>query len=187
MLLQVLLKKKKIGEIHNPETHLIPIYSLILNKKNFKIYGNNYPTKDGTCLRDYIHILDIIRGIEKSSKLFVKNTKSDIFNLGSGKVYSCKEIIKICIQYNKMQNKKINYQENRKHDSAKLVCSIKKAEKFLDGNLIIQISKKLLKMKSGGIIILRKRDIPKIYILMKKKIKVVGDIMLDKWCEGKFS
>ena len=60
MLLQVLLKKK-IGEIRNPETHLIPILiHSILNKKNFKIYGNNYPTRDGTCLRDYIHILDII-------------------------------------------------------------------------------------------------------------------------------
>ena len=65
--------EKKIGEIHNPETHLIPILiHSILNKKNFKIYGNNYPTRDGTCLRDYIHILDIIRGIEKIDKLSCK-------------------------------------------------------------------------------------------------------------------
>ena len=63
---------------------------------------------------------------------------------------------------------------------------LKRLKKFLDGNLIIQISKKLLKMKSGGIIILRKRDILENIYTNEEKIKVVGDIMLDKWCEGKF-
>ena len=61
------LKEKKIGEIHNPETHLIPILINSLHyKKNIHIYGNKYKTKDGTCLRDYIHIYDILSGIKKS-------------------------------------------------------------------------------------------------------------------------
>ena len=56
-----------IGELHNPETHLIPIIvDKILNNKSFRIYGTNYNTKDGSCIRDYIHILDIISAIKKS-------------------------------------------------------------------------------------------------------------------------
>lgn len=124
--------KNKIGEIHSPETHLIPLLiHSILNKKVFKIYGNNYPTKDGTCLRDYIHIFDIIRGIEKSiNYLLKKNSRSNIFNLGSGKSYSVKEVIRYAFKITK-KNTKIIFQKNRKHDSVKLVCSIKKAEKIL--------------------------------------------------------
>ena len=65
-----------------------------LNNKSIRVYGNNYKTKDGTCLRDYIHILDIVSGIEKSIKyLLKKNTKNQIFNLGSGVSYSVKEVI----------------------------------------------------------------------------------------------
>ena len=57
----------KIGEFHNPETHLIPILiHKIYNNKIIKIYGDNYKTIDGTCIRDYIHILDIVTAIDKS-------------------------------------------------------------------------------------------------------------------------
>ena len=56
-----------------------------LNKKKIKIYGNSYKTKDGTCIRDYIHIKDIIRAFEKELTFF-KKKKSKIINLGSGKV-----------------------------------------------------------------------------------------------------
>ncbi len=157
--------EKKIGEIHNPETHLIPILiHSILNKKNFKIYGNNYPTKDGTCLRDYIHILDIIRGIEKSIIFLVKkNTKSDIFNLGSGKSYSVKEIIKYAFNITKSKIK-INYQENRKHDSVKLVCSIKKAEKILGWKPYYSNIEKIIKDEIWWYNYLKKKRYPRKYI-----------------------
>ena len=67
------LKKPCIGELHNPETHLIPtiVYKAIYNKRIY-IYGNDFPTPDGTCIRDYIHIKDICSAIEKSVKIFVK-------------------------------------------------------------------------------------------------------------------
>ena len=61
------IKKYKIGEFHSPETHLIPIIiNSIINNKTIKIYGDNYKTSDGTCLRDYVHIKDIMSAIKKA-------------------------------------------------------------------------------------------------------------------------
>ncbi len=157
--------KKKIGEIHNPETHLIPIIiHSILNKKKFKVYGNNYPTKDGTCLRDYIHILDITRGIEKSIKfLLKKNTKSNIFNLGSGKSYSVKEVVKCAFRITKRKTI-INYQNNRKHDSIKLVCSIKKANKILEWKPLYSNLEKIIKDEIWWYNYLKKKRYTRKYI-----------------------
>ena len=125
--------KSQIGEFHNPETHLLPlIIHATLNKKSIRVYGNNYKTKDGTCLRDYIHILDIVRGIEKSIKyLLKKNTKNQIFNLGSGVSYSVKEVIDCSFKVLK-KSTKIKYLKKRKYDSPKLVCDIQKAKNILD-------------------------------------------------------
>ena len=70
------LKKPCIGELHNPETHLIPtiVYKAIYNKRIY-IYGNDFPTPDGTCIRDYIHIKDICAAIEKSVKFLLNKKK----------------------------------------------------------------------------------------------------------------
>ena len=70
------LKKPCIGELHNPETHLVPtiVYKAIYNKKIY-IYGNDFTTPDGTCIRDYIHIKDICSAIEKSIR-FLLNKKN---------------------------------------------------------------------------------------------------------------
>ena len=67
------IKNKIIGEFHNPETHLIPtiVYKNLLNQKIY-IYGNNYNTKDGSCIRDYVHIKDICRAIQKSIQYLKK-------------------------------------------------------------------------------------------------------------------
>ncbi len=126
------LKKNKIGEFHNPETHLIPIViNSIFNKKKIFIYGKNYKTKDGTCNRDYIHILDILNAIELSIKyLSKKKNKSNIFNLGSGKCLSVLQIIKACFKFTNLKTK-IKYIKNRKFDVAHLLCDIKKAKKIL--------------------------------------------------------
>jgi UDP-glucose 4-epimerase len=124
------LKEKKIGEIHNPETHLIPILiNSLHSKKNIHIYGNKYKTKDGTCLRDYIHIYDILSGIKKSINFLEKN-KSDIFNLGSGRCYSVIDVVKNC---EKIYKKKtyILFKKIRKYDSEILMCDISKANKLL--------------------------------------------------------
>ena len=84
-----------IGEAHDPETHLIPIVLQVpLNKRKFvSVFGNDYPTKDGTCIRDYIHIEDLVSAHILALKRLLSGSPSDVFNLGSETGYSVKEII----------------------------------------------------------------------------------------------
>jgi len=84
------------GEKHNPETHLIPLVLRAANDRNYelKIYGNDYPTKDGTAIRDYIHIIDLINAHINSLEVLIKNKKHEnIYNLGYGHGYSVLEIV----------------------------------------------------------------------------------------------
>jgi UDP-glucose 4-epimerase len=90
------LKKPLIGEFHQPETHLIPS-SISRAEKNdtVPIFGKNYPTKDGTCIRDYIHIQDICHAVQKSILYLNSNLKvKEIINLGNNKGISNKEILR---------------------------------------------------------------------------------------------
>ena len=125
------LNKPCIGELHNPETHLIPtiIYKAIYNKKIY-IYGNDFLTPDGTCIRDYIHIKDICLAIEKSVKFLINNKKSKIFNIGNHKGLSNQEIVNYI---NKDMKKKIvlKYVKRRKGDLSRLICNSNKARKLL--------------------------------------------------------
>lgn len=84
-----------IGESHNPETHLIPIILQVpLSKRDkLSVFGDDYATKDGTCIRDYIHIEDLISAHILSLEYLLKGGKSDIFNLGSGDGYSIYEML----------------------------------------------------------------------------------------------
>ena len=126
------LRKPVVGEFHNPETHLIPtiVYKAIYNKKIY-IYGNNFSTHDGTCIRDYIHIEDICTAIEKSTKYLISNKKSTIFNIGNNKGLSNKEIINYI---KKFVNSKINleYVNRRKGDVSRLICNSNKIKKKLN-------------------------------------------------------
>lgn len=85
-----------LGEKHNPETHIIPrAIEAILGNSTFELYGNDYDTKDGTAIRDYIHVEDLaIAHILALDKL-KKTDKSDSFNLGVGKGYSNLEVIEM--------------------------------------------------------------------------------------------
>lgn len=84
-----------IGEDHNPESHLIPIVMQILLGKREKltIFGEDYDTADGTCVRDYIHVLDLARAHILGLKKLVAGNESGIFNLGTGQGYSVKEVV----------------------------------------------------------------------------------------------
>jgi len=88
-------KTGEIGEYHNPESHLIPIVLSVANGKTdkFKLCGNDYNTPDGTNIRDYVHIEDLIDAHIKSMEYLKKENKSDYFNLGSGGGYSNLEIV----------------------------------------------------------------------------------------------
>ena len=84
----------EMGENHSPESHLIPkVISAILNKTQFTLYGNDYPTPDGTCIRDYIHVVDLV----EAHILAIDKLKNDggrlFYNVGTGNGYSNKEVI----------------------------------------------------------------------------------------------
>lgn len=85
----------KIGEDHDPETHLIPIIlQVALGQREFiTIYGDDYPTEDGTCIRDYIHVEDLIDAHIRAVEYLIDGGESNIFNLGSSQGFSVKEII----------------------------------------------------------------------------------------------
>jgi len=86
---------KSIGEDHDPETHIIPVaIKVALGQRNeFTIFGDDYLTKDGTCIRDYIHVADLATAHLKALKYLFKEGKSNYFNVGTGQGYSNKEIL----------------------------------------------------------------------------------------------
>lgn len=86
-----------IGESHDPETHLIPlVLQTALGKRDsIKIFGNDYETPDGTCIRDYIHVNDLAKAHRLAIEKLLNGSNSNFFNLGVGKGYSVKEIIEV--------------------------------------------------------------------------------------------
>ena len=122
----------EIGEKHIPETHIIPLLlDVALGKRaNFTIFGNNYDTKDGTCVRDYIHVIDLAEAHVKAYDWLNKNNKSEFFNLGTGRGYTVLEIIKTI---EKITGKKIAYKigSPREGDPPVLVAANTKAQKIL--------------------------------------------------------
>ncbi len=84
-----------LGEDHNPETHLIPALLNTALKKDgrAKIFGTDYPTPDGTCVRDYIHVMDLAQAHVLSLKALLNGAESDVFNLGNGTGFSVLEVL----------------------------------------------------------------------------------------------
>ncbi len=84
-----------IGEAHNPETHLIPIILQVANNKRqqINVFGDDYNTKDGTCIRDYIHVLDLCEAHVLALEYLLNGNESENFNLGSGEGFSVLEMI----------------------------------------------------------------------------------------------
>ena len=121
-----------IGEKHNPETHLIPIILEAASGKrdHIKLFGTDYPTQDGTCIRDYIHVLDLASAHVKALKQLEKG-KSGVYNLGTGRGHSVKEIIDICKKISGKNIKVIN-EKRREGDPPILVASSLKAQKELN-------------------------------------------------------
>jgi len=85
----------RIGESHDPETHLIPrILGTVTGKyPKIQVFGDDYPTPDGTCLRDYIHVEDLASAHRKALQWIGDNHAGEFFNLGTGRSYSVREII----------------------------------------------------------------------------------------------
>ena len=121
-----------IGEDHTPETHLIPlILQVPLGKREYiTVFGDDYDTHDGTCIRDYIHIIDLADAHIKAFNYLRKGNESNIFNLGSGNGFTVKEMIEAAKEATG-ENIKVVIGERRAGDPAKLVASSDKAREIL--------------------------------------------------------
>lgn len=122
----------KIGEAHNPETHLIPLVLQVPNGKieYISVFGNDYDTKDGTCVRDYIHVNDLAQAHILAMEYLSKGGESNIFNLGNGVGFTVKEVIETA---RKVTNHTIpiREEERRAGDPSVLIASSEKARKVL--------------------------------------------------------
>ena len=121
----------KIGEIESSHGHLIKNIAIqsLKKKPKIEIFGKNYKTKDGTCIRDYIHVSDLTDIHLKSLKFLVKNRRSFILNCGYGKGYSVKEIVDISKKIKK--NLVIEYSNRRPGDVDQVFANNKKIKKIL--------------------------------------------------------
>ena len=122
-----------IGEDHHPESHLIPlILQVPLGKRDhITIFGEDYPTPDGTCLRDYVHVLDLADAHILALNYLRNGGESNIFNLGNGQGFSVKEMIRAA---EKVTGQKIKTEigARRAGDPAQLIASSDKARKILN-------------------------------------------------------
>ncbi len=135
-----------IGEAHNPETHLIPniLKSLLSDGQQLKVFGNDYDTPDGTCVRDYVHVTDLVQahflGLKK-----LKNTPGfSAYNLGNGTGFSVLDVINTCEQ---IVEEEIEYVIDSKRvgdpavlmaDSSKVVRELGWEPQFNDLSTIVQ-------------------------------------------------
>lgn len=122
----------EIGEAHNPETHLIPlILQVPLGKREaISVFGSDYDTKDGTCVRDYIHVTDLAQAHILAVKYLLEGGASDIFNLGNGIGFTVKEVIETAEHVTKGPIKVV-MAERRAGDPATLIASSEKAKSIL--------------------------------------------------------
>lgn len=125
-------KDGSIGEDHDPETHLIPL--VLKNIKgeipDLKVFGNDYPTADGTCIRDYIHVDDLASAHLKALEYLGKGGRPTAFNLGTGQGNSVLEVIRTA---EKVTGKAVGYSFSPKRpgDAVSLVANADKASELM--------------------------------------------------------
>ena len=122
----------EIGEEHQPETHLIPraLMAVAGDAPSFKIYGTDYDTTDGTCIRDYIHVQDLARAHILALKHLEKDGKNCALNLGTGTGYSVREILEAVKEITNC-DMVIQEGDRRMGDPSTLIADIKKAHHIL--------------------------------------------------------
>lgn len=120
------------GEAHPEESHLIPnILTKALKDEEVEIFGDDYETPDGTCVRDYIHVLDLAENHTLALEYLSQNQKSDVFNAGIGKGYSNKEVIQE-VEKVMGQKLKVKYGPRRPGDANELYASNQKMKDALN-------------------------------------------------------
>jgi len=122
----------EIGESHFPEPHLIPLvlFTALGKRESISVYGDDYPTADGTCVRDYIHVEDLADAHVKALEYLNKGNSSQIINLGTGDGNSVKEVISVAEEVTGKKIKSV-IAPRREGDPAVLVADNKKAKEIL--------------------------------------------------------
>ena len=123
----------EIGEDHTPETHLIPLILDVAmgRRREIKIFGQDYPTRDGTCVRDYIHVSDLANAHVLAFNKLKQGRDELTLNLGNGRGYSVKEVVDMVRRVTNIDIEAVPA-PRRAGDPATLVASSKKATKELD-------------------------------------------------------
>ena len=125
-------KSGAIGEAHNPETHLVPLILQVPNgqREKLSVFGGDYPTKDGTCVRDYIHVTDLAQAHILALDYLLKGGENNVFNLGNGVGFTNKEVVDVA---RKVTGHPIPAEiaPRRAGDPAQLVASSEKAKTVL--------------------------------------------------------
>lgn len=122
-----------LGEDHHPETHLIPLVLLTAlgKRESISIWGTDYPTPDGTCLRDYIHVSDLAHAHILGLEYLLQGGKSEAFNLGNGNGFSVRQVIETARLVTGREIKVVEC-DRRPGDPSILVGSSEKAQKILN-------------------------------------------------------
>ena len=122
----------QIGEAHKPETHLIPLILQVplKQREHISIFGDDYDTKDGTCIRDYIHVTDLAQAHILAVKYLMAGNESNIFNLGNGVGFTVKEVIETARKVTG-DPIKAEVEPRRAGDPAQLIASSEKARTIL--------------------------------------------------------
>jgi UDP-glucose 4-epimerase len=136
----------EVGEAHSPETHLIPLVldAAIGKREDIKIFGTDYETPDGTCLRDYIHVNDLAQAHILALKYLLQGGESDEFNLGNGVGFSVKEVIE-AVKEVTGKDFKVTETERREGDPAVLVASSDKIKAKLNWQPVFTDIKEIVK------------------------------------------
>ncbi|WP_163328995.1 UDP-glucose 4-epimerase GalE [Desulfurobacterium thermolithotrophum] len=123
----------RIGESHDPETHLIPLILKTAKgeRESIKIFGTDYPTSDGTCIRDYIHVDDLAEAHILALEYLLNGGSSEVFNCGYGRGFSVREVIDTAKKVTGIDFK-VEETERRPGDPAILVADSSKLRKVLD-------------------------------------------------------
>lgn len=117
-----------IGEAHRPESHLIPrvLSSLAAGRTTFEVYGDDYDTPDGTCVRDYVHVCDLASAHRTALERLARGVPGGVFNLGGGRGYSNREVVAACAEVTG-RGVRVQTGPRRAGDPATLVASRERA------------------------------------------------------------
>lgn len=123
----------RLGEDHNPETHLIPLvlFAALGKRESISIFGTDYDTRDGTCIRDYIHVSDLAAAHVKGAEYLLNGGETSFFNLGNGSGFTVKEVIEMARRVTGEEIKAVEC-DRRPGDPPSLVGTSDRAQKVLN-------------------------------------------------------